>query len=188
MNRNLNNALNFVGSQVLWVAAVGGAANGMPWLGPAFLLVFAAYQLSPWCRARGDLGLVGVALVVGLVVDSLMAVTGLARYASPFPFDWMAPLWILSLWAGFALTFNHSLAYVVHRPWAAAAFGAFGGPFSYWVAARAWGAVEFGPPTWPALLALGLLWGLAMPFLAFASRQLATARVPATITQLENGR
>lgn len=186
MTRNLNNALNFVGSQLLWLAAVGGAANGMPWLGPVFLLLFATYQLSPPCRARGDVALMGVALLVGLIVDSSMAATGLARYASPFPFECMAPLWILSLWAGFALTFNHSIAYLVSRPWVAAALGASVGPFSYWVAARAWGAVEFAPPTWPALLVLGLLWALAMPLLAFASRQLAPRSVP-FITQVETG-
>ena len=186
MTRNLNNALNFVGSQLLWLAAVGGAGNGMPWLGPAFLLLFAAYQLSPPCRARGDVALMGIALLVGLVVDSIMAATGLARYASPFPFEWMAPLWILSLWVGFALTFNHSIAYLVSRPWVAAALGGFAGPFSYWVAARAWGAVEFAPPTWPALLVLGLLWALAMPLLAFASRQLAATGLP-SITQVETG-
>ena len=186
MTRNLNNALNFVGSQLLWLAAVGGAANGMAWLGPAFLLLFAAYQLSPPCRAHGDGALMGVALLVGLVVDSIMAASGLARYASPFPFEWMAPLWILSLWMGFALTFNHSMAYLVRRPWLAAAMGAFVGPFSYWVAARAWGAVEFAQPTWPALLVLGLLWALAMPLLAFASGQLAAAG-GLSVTQVETG-
>lgn len=178
MTRRLNNALNFVGSQLLWLAAVGGAANGMPWLGPLFLLVFATYQLSPLCRAPGDVALMGVALLVGLIVDSIMAASGLAQYSSPFPFDWMAPFWILSLWVGFALTFNHSFAYVVNRPWAAAAFGAFAGPFSYWIASRAWGAVEFAAPTWPALLVLGLLWALAMLLLAFASRRFAVATLP----------
>ena len=186
MSRNLNNALNFVGSQLLWLAAVGGAANGMPWLGPAFLVLFAAYQLSPPCRARGDVALMGIALLVGLVVDSIMAASGLARYASPFPFEWMAPVWILALWVGFALTFNHSMAYLVRHLWVAAALGATLGPLSYWFASRVWGAVDFAPPQWLALLVLGLLWALAMPLLAFASRQLAAAGVP-PISHVETG-
>jgi len=170
MSRNWKNVLNFVASQVLWLAAVGGAANGMWWLGLLVLLVFAAWQLSPAARVPGDFRLMGVAVATGLVLDTCMAASGLARYASPLPFEWMAPAWILVLWAGFALSFNHSMEYVTRRPWLAVLFGAIAGPFSYWVAARAWGAVEFAAPTWPALLALGLLWGLAMPWLAWASR------------------
>lgn len=42
----VNNGLNLLLSQALWLAAVGGAAYGLPWLGPLALLVFALVQLS----------------------------------------------------------------------------------------------------------------------------------------------
>lgn len=168
---------NFIASQVLWLASVGGAANGMPLLGPAVFLAFAGYQLSPGRRAHGDLALMLLALPLGLLVDSTMAAVGLASYASPGPLAWLAPVWILTLWMGFALTFNHSLAAVMRRPAWAAAFGAVGGPLSYWIAQRAWGAVEFNDPAWHALLALGALWGLAMWLLAVARSRLSMPAV-----------
>jgi len=166
----LNNVLNLIGSQLLWLAAVGGAANDMAWLGPSAFLLFAGWQLFPGRRAKGDVTLVLIALPLGLLVDSTMAATGLARYASPGPIAWLAPMWILTLWMGFALTFNHSLANLMRRSRWAVAFGAVAGPLSYWVAQRAWGAVEFASPQWVPLLVLGVLWGVAMGLLALACK------------------
>ena len=169
----MNKAINFIASQLLWLLSVSGAANGMAWLGPAFFLLFAAWQLHPARRASGDLKLVLIALPLGLLVDSTMAATGLATYASPGPLGWLAPLWILTLWMGFALTFNHSAAILLRRAHLAITFGAIGGPLSYWVAQQAWGAIEFTSPAWPALLLLGLLWGGAMGLLSLACRRYA---------------
>lgn len=58
-----------------------------------------------------------LALPMGFVVDTVMAATGLLRYASPVPVEGIAPVWILSLWMGFALTLNHSLSYVMRHWW-----------------------------------------------------------------------
>lgn len=174
----MNKTINFIASQLLWLLSVFGAANAMAWLGPAFFVLFSAWQLHPRRRASGDLKLMLIALLLGLLVDSTMAASGLARYASPglpgLP-GWLAPAWILTLWMGFALTFNHSAAYLLQRPRLAVVFGAVGGPLSYWVAQRAWAAVEFPQPAWPALLVLGLLWGSAMALLSAACRRHAAS-------------
>ena len=176
----MNKAINFVASQLLWLLSVFGAANGMAWLGPGFFVLFAAWQLQPSRSAGSDLRLMLIALPVGLLVDSTMAASGLAVYASPGPFTWLAPLWILTLWTGFALTFNHSAAYLLRRPTLAIAFGVIGGPLSYWIAQRAWGSIEFAEPIWPALLLLGLMWGSAMALLSLACRRYAA---PANVLQ-----
>lgn len=176
----MNKAINFVASQLLWLLSVYGAANAMPWLGPAFFVLFAAWQLQPSTRASSDLRLMLIALPLGLLVDSIMAASGLARYASPGLIPWMAPLWILTLWMGFALTFNHSAAYLLRRPTLAIAFGVVGGPLSYWIAQRAWSAIEFAQPVWPALLVLGFMWGSAMALLSIACRRYAA---PAPVMQ-----
>lgn len=169
----MNNIVNLLLSQALWLLAVGGAAHGYPWLGPLALLIFALVQLSPRFRARGDALLMGLALPVGFVVDTVMAATGLLRYASPFPDEALAPVWIVSLWMGFALTFNHSLAYVMRRRWLAIALGAVVGPFSYWLASRTWDAVQFTDSLPVVLLTLGALWGVAMGLFSYFTKRLA---------------
>lgn len=119
-----------------------------------------------------------MALPVGFAVDSTMAATGLLHYASPVPNTHYAPVWILALWMGFALTFNHSLGWLMLRPAAAAVLGAIVGPFSYWVASRSWGAVDFTEPLGKVLITLGLLWGAAMGLFSHVVTRHAKARLP----------
>jgi hypothetical protein len=168
--------LNVIASQLLWLAAVACAAHGYWWLGPLAFLAFALVQLAPRYRARGDVMLMLMALPVGLVVDSTMAATGLLHYASPVPSMHYAPVWILALWMGFALTFNHSLAWLMHRPAAATVLGAIVGPLSYWFASRSWGAVGFTEPLGKVLITLGLLWGAAMGLFSYVVTRHAKAR------------
>lgn len=174
----MNNWLNFLGSQLLWMAAVGGAANGYWWLGPAAFAGFAAFQLSPKFRARGDFVLMLVALPIGFAVDTAMAASGLLRYASPVPSPDYAPVWILALWMGFALTFHHSLAYVMRRARLAVLLGAMVGPFSYWIASHTWGAVHFTDSLPLVLVTLGALWGAAMGLFGYAVLRLAKSSLP----------
>ncbi|HYM87241.1 MAG TPA: DUF2878 domain-containing protein [Pseudoxanthomonas sp.] len=176
----MNNWLNFIGSQLLWMAAVGGAAHGHAWMGPLAFVLFAALQLSPRFRAHRDASLMLLALPVGMAVDTIMAASGLLRYAAPLPHPQVAPIWILALWMGFALTFNHSLAYVIRRPLLAIAFGALGGPFSYWIASRTWGAVHFTDSLPSVLLPLGALWGAAMGLFSYATLRLTRTPLPSS--------
>lgn len=173
----MNHWLNFIASQLLWLAAVGGASRGYPWWGPAAFVVFAAFQLAPRFRARGDATLMWIALPMGFSVDTVMASTGLLAYASPVPHAGFAPVWIVALWMGFALTFNHSLRYVMHRTWLAILLGAVVGPFSYWIASRTWGAVQFTDSFPLVLLTLGSLWAVAMGLFSYCTLRLANPRV-----------
>ena len=156
---------NVLGFQAVWFASVIGAANGLPWAGPLAAAVYAAAHLA-WTPDRaGDLRLLAIALLMGFVADSLLAATGVLAFASPWPSTLVAPVWILAMWAGFALTLNHSMAFLRGRWLAAAAFGALGGPLACWGAARAFNAVDFGLGLPVAMFALAVVWGVAMPAL-----------------------
>jgi hypothetical protein len=121
-------------------------------------------------KRQTDLRLVGVALACGIAIDGGLAATGLAHYAAAWPSGAFAPAWILAVWAAFAMTLTQSMRWMQPRPWAAALLGAIGGPLAYLGAARGWSAVAFAPPQWPALLALAVMWLLAMPVLAGLAR------------------
>lgn len=157
---------NLVGYQLVWFAAVIGAGRGLAWPGVLAALVFVALQWHASPQRGGDARLVLVALLAGIVIDGALAASDLLAYAAAMPGIAWAPAWIVTLWAAFAMTLNHSLAFLQGRPWLAVVLGASGGPLAYWGAARGWQAVEFASPAWPGLLALALAWGLAMPLLA----------------------
>ncbi len=173
---------NLFGYQAVWFAAVIGAGGGHWWPGVVAAALFVALHLGLYPQSRqqrrADLKLMAVALACGLVLDGALSLSGLARYAAGAPALPIggAPLWILSMWAAFALTLRHSMAPLLQRGWAALALGAIGGPLAYLGAGRGWSAIAFAEPAWPALAILALGWGLAIPLLAtLAARWSRTA-------------
>lgn len=162
----LPNAICF---QLVWLAAVGGAAQGWWWAGPAALLAFAAWQVPLSRRPGVDVGLMLGAAALGFATDTLWVQLGLMRFSTPLPWSGVAPVWIVALWMGFALTLNHSLASLKRHLALAALLGVLGGPLAYAVADRAWSAVDLAEPTWSVLLALALAWGAITPLLLRAA-------------------
>lgn len=167
----MKNWINFIAFQIVWFAAVGGAAKSIWWAGPVALVIFIVYHFRSGVAAGGDFKLMWLALVLGFVTDTLMAASGLSTYSSPIPAAPLAPLWILSLWVGFALTLNHSLHYLNSRPLIIAPLAAVVGPMSYYGAGRVWGAVNIAAPVWIALVVLGLCWLVSMLVLSLAARR-----------------
>jgi hypothetical protein len=110
------------------------------------------------------------------VLDGLLGASGVLVYAAANGPAAMAPAWILALWAGFALTLTHSMAWFTARPLAAAAFGLVGGPLAYAGAAAVAGAVTFPHGGTVALGAVAAGWGLALPLLYAIDRRLGMPR------------
>lgn len=157
---------NLLGYQLVWFLLVTGAADGRLW--PALLAgaLFVAWQVGTSRHPLSDVRLLGVAVLLGMLVDGVAAATGWLHYASPSPAlpPHGAPLWIVVLWACFSTTINRSLAVVRGRPWLAALLGGIGAPLAYLAAARGWHAVTLSPVT--GLLWIGACWALALPVLA----------------------
>lgn len=163
---------NAIGYQLVWFATVAGAGEGLWWAGPASASAFIAWQLvSSRCR-RADAWLLLAAGLTGAVLDSIWASTGMMSFAAAVPSAQLAPVWIVTLWMSFSLTFNHSLALLKSRLWLATALGALGGPVAYAISGQAWDAVQFDSRPGPALLALALGWAIATPLLLRLARHL----------------
>ena len=130
----INNIINFIAFQIIWLIAVLGAANELLW--PTIIAVFAfmLWQLSPQRRHPNDIRFVIYAITFGLILDSLWQASGLIEFKLALPF--IAPIWILLLWITFALTFNHSLTWLKKSPWFPIVFGMIGAPLSYYAGTR----------------------------------------------------
>ncbi len=89
---------------------------------------------------------------------------------APWPAADIAPLWILLLWAGLALTLNHSLAWLQSRLWLAALLSGLASPFSYLAAAKL-GGVQIITESWLWLIGLGVSWAIALPALLWLAGQ-----------------
>lgn len=171
MNRGL--LLNALGFQLCWLAWVAGAARETLLPGMLATLLFVGGQLARSSHRQADLALLGLCLAAGLALDGALARLGLIEYRLPGPLP--APLWILGLWTCFALTLNHSLAFLAGRPRLAAALGGIGAPLAYLAAAHGWQAASLSPPPGRALAILGLTWACLTPALAELAARLRRA-------------
>jgi len=167
------NLWNFVAYQLAWFAVLISAAQGMAWAGAAAALLVAGVHIA-LRRDPLELQLIGVAVGIGLLVDSTLALTGQVRFASAWP-PGFAPYWMLCLWIVFATTLNHSLRWLMNRPVAAALAGAVGGPLAYLAGAKI-GALTIATPA-VTLPFIALLWTPAM--IAFSMIVLRASRLPA---------
>lgn len=169
---------NIVCFQLVWMATVGGAAQGLWWAGPLAALAFAAWQVPLSPAPRADLKLMAIAAAAGFVIDSALVLSGLLSFSTPVPWDFAAPIWIIALWVAFALTLNHSMDSLKRRPVLAVLLGLLGGPLAYWVAAQVWNAVDLNGSALLALTVIGLVWALITPLLlALAERLKRQAQV-----------
>jgi hypothetical protein len=142
----------------------------MPWIGPLVVLALAAMHLRLAKRPGSEILLMISAVVIGLVADSLLVASGLVSYSSGIWIDGMAPYWILAMWAMFATTLNVSMKWLRNRNALSAAFGAVGGPLAY-LAGEKLGAITFEEPVF-AMIALAIIWALAMPLLMVLATRL----------------
>lgn len=176
---NKNTVINFILFQTGWFACVLGAAKQLPWLGVIFFCLFLLWHLSQAKQPKLELVLIVIAVVIGAVYDLIMTRNGLLTYQSH---GWstalvsknMPAVWILALWAEFAMTLNVSLRWLKNiksgRWLVAVLFGAIGGPLAYV------GAAKLGAVTIDALplsyVALSVGWAIVTPLLLALSQKL----------------
>ena len=159
----------FVAFYVCWFACVGGAARGLPWLGP---LAVAAYAIA--CLRTVPSGvarmrhawLFGLAGVVGYAADSVLVLTGVLRFPPHAVLGWPSTAWMVALWVLQAAVLGGAMAWMQGRFALAAVAGAIGGPLAY-LAGERMGAAVLGPTQAVALTAIAAEWALAMPLLVW---------------------
>ena len=161
-------AVNVILFQAAWFAAVLGAAQGMPWLGPLVMIPVLAIHLALLDNRLGELKLLLAAGVLGFLFDTAFVAGGIftpLQHLFPRPFS---PPWMICLWLNFAATLNVSMAWLRGRYLLAAAFGAIGGPLAYYSGAKL-GATE-ALPTTSGMLLLAIGWGAMTPLLVWLAR------------------
>lgn len=115
---------------------------------------------------------IGLITAVGLVVDNTLTLSGIFTFESASVFA--MPFWLLCIWALFAATLNHSLAWLQNRLWLAAILGAISGPSSY-LAGSKLSSVVIAAPLPQSLLIIGLCWAALFPLMMVAIRTIAPA-------------
>jgi len=160
--------INLTLFQTAWFAAVLGAANGVPWLGPLVMVPVMAVHLSLTDDRQGELKLLLAAGVLGFLYDTALVTAGVFSpllHLLPHP---LSPPWMIGLWMNFAATLNVSMVWLRGRYLLAAVFGAIGGPLAYYSGAKL-GATE-ALPSLNGMLLLAVGWAVMTPVLVWLAR------------------
>jgi hypothetical protein len=163
----------FVGFQIVWLVSAIGAAQASSKPGAVAAAIFVALQVL----ANGGRFMAAsavVAAVVGSILESLLAFTGLVTYAAPWPGPGVAPLWIMTLWLAYGTTIASMSRLLGAKPqWKAAALGALFGPLAY-VGGAKLGALNLSEPLVWTWVALSLAWASALPLLVAVHSRMET--------------
>lgn len=142
--------LNFIAFKLCWFALIC-------W---QYLLIVPVVLY--WCFAmfrlqhRARIAVV-VLTLTGLALDSVLIASGWLTFTGSA----FLPMWMVALWACFALMLVQVLADLLRNPWLAALFGAVGGPLAYWGGSILGGQMLYQPVLELSVL-LGLCWSLLM--------------------------
>ena len=136
------------------------------WIGPVAVTGLVGAQL-PYARdIRKELRVLGLAFLLGTVIDTVFEHVGLVTYAGGPRLGPICPLWISALWVIFASTLTVSLGWLRTRPGYAILLGVVGGPITY-AGAAGMGAVELGVGGY---VAIAIEFGILTPVLARVAR------------------
>ena len=158
----INNIINFCLFQVGWFVCILGAAWNYTYIAIAISIGILFLHLYLTDKNANDIKLSAIAATFGFIFDGFMQFNNMIIYNNPgvpYPFT---PIWIVILWILFAITLNHSLAWLKGRTSLAMLFGLMGGPLVY-LAGEKLLAVTIANPNTLIVLAIG--WALITPLL-----------------------
>lgn len=148
--------------QLAWFAAILGAAQDLPWLGPVAALpaLVLAYRRHPGVSLR--LGI--LALCLGWIVDGVLGLSGMAVFRAG-PLDGhLPPPWMLTLWVLYALAFLSCLGWTLKFRWLPPVLAALSAPGAY-LGGAALGALVLPADRVLTILAIAVGYGLATALL-----------------------
>ncbi|PKH02923.1 DUF2878 domain-containing protein [Psychromonas sp. MB-3u-54] len=152
---------NFIWFQLMWFIAVFFTVSGQLFLIFSLLLHF---YLSP--DRKFDLASLITISAIGGTVDLLLSWLGIMV----FPEATLLPLWLVLLWAHFAVALNHGMSWLNQIPlYFQVMFGGLFGPLSYYAGYK-FGAVDFPLSPLQTSLILIVIWATLLPVYLFISR------------------
>ena len=161
--------INFILFQAAWFICVLGASYNQTYLALTLSIIILLIHFSLIKKRMLDVKLIIIAGLIGLLFDGALLNFDLIIYNDPglpYPFT---PIWIVMLWMIFAMTLNHSLAWLSQKYYLSILFGAIGGPLAY-IAGEKLGAITLLSTN--SIITLSVGWALITPILLIIANKL----------------
>lgn len=152
--------INFILFQSIWFILILAAAHESFYgLVIGFLLILVQYWHGKLMVP--DFKLILASIIIGFAHDTSLNYFKFIQYNIDFN-TYYSPFWIIGLWISFALTINHSLAWLGNKKLLQMIFGLIGGPLAY-IAGEKLGAINMINTM--TLYVLALSWACITPLL-----------------------
>ena len=161
--------INFVLFQAGWFIGVLGASYNQTYLALTLSTVILLVHFALIKNRVLELKLIIIAGLIGLLFDGALLNFDLIIYNDPglpYPFT---PILIVMLWMFFAMTLNHSLAWLSQKIYISILFGALGGPLAY-IAGEKLGAITLLSAN--SIITLSIGWAFITPILLVIANKL----------------
>ena len=135
--------INVLVFHTCWLATAFGAAHGLAWMGPAFVIPGLILHFILIENRFRELSTILCVTFIGFSIDYLHHYLGLVQFHPDQLFLGLPPVWLFFQWIIFATLLRVSLDWLKGQYAIAAVLGAVGGPLAYW-AAEQLNALMFG--------------------------------------------
>jgi len=162
--------INFIFFQLVWFVCIIGAVTNLTHAAVAFSFLIILFHLYLTKDKKNELKILLLASIIGFLFDGFLLKSELVLYTNPGWSYSIAPLWIIILWMGFAITLNSSLSWLKKKIKLSALFGAVGGPLAY-LAGEKLGAVTILTPA--AIIVIAIGWAIITPLLIIIANKLS---------------
>ncbi len=152
--------INFILFQSIWFILILAAAHES-FYGLALGLLLILVQYWHGKLMIPDFKLILASIIIGFAHDTSLNYFKFIQYNIDFN-TYYSPFWIIGLWISFALTINHSLAWLGNKKLLQMIFGLIGGPLAY-IAGEKLGAIYMINTM--TLYVLALSWACIIPIL-----------------------
>ena len=159
--------MNFVMFQIAWFVTIFSAANGLHYLGVLLTVIWMLLHVKFVASNKlAELKLLLATILIAYPLESILVVSNMVSYPEQANFGFIIPVWMICLWLNLAATVNYSLSWLKGRLLATCLLASIAGPAAYYAGENI-GAISLNGTL--SLLAISLMWAIAMPCLFLIS-------------------
>ena len=162
--------INFIFFQLVWFVCIIGAAINETHAAVAFSLLIILFHLYITKDKKIELKILLLASIIGFLFDGFLLKSELVLYADHGWSYSITPLWIITLWMGFAITLNSSLSWLKKKIKLSALFGSVGGPLAYLAGEKLEAVTILNPD---AIIVIAIGWSIITPLLIIIANKLS---------------
>jgi hypothetical protein len=163
--------LNFFTFYIAWWAILISNWKNAPaigWAIWAIVIVIHFFKIS--INKKKDLAEVFAIAVVGLLLDTILAKTGILTFNNHYS-EILPPLWLVGIWILFATTISYSFVLIRNKILAQVIVGGFFAPISYITGAK-FGLLSLYQPFSTYYIIHGACWLIFFPLCFYISKKI----------------